>query len=134
MSTAATASSASHRPLGKMARIRLALGGVAAAMLGAAPHVLHHAGPLAGAALFAGVGGKLVFGVLGLVLAIPLLRRLHRRTGSWAAPVGALALFSVVFLISTFVIGPALAGGDDGGDDATPTKQEPAPAGHEEHH
>ena len=121
--------------LSPMARLRVALGGIGAAILGAAPHVLHHAGPLAGAALFAGIGGKLVFGALGLLLAIPMLRKLRRHTGSWAAPLGALTLFSVVFLISTFVVGPALTGGDgESARDDTPSRQAPAPAGHEEHH
>ena len=131
---AASPSSAADRP-GWLARVRVAVGGFVAAILGAAPHVLHHAGPLAGAALFAGVGGKLLFGALGLLLAIPMVRRLRRRTGSWTAPVAALALFGVVFLISTFVIGPALTGGDtDSPQGGTPTQQGPAPSGHEEHH
>ena len=78
-------------------RVRATLAAVGAAVLGAAPHVLHHAGPLAGAALLAGVTGKLVFGALGLLLAIPMLSRLHRRHGSWAEPVGVLALMAVVF-------------------------------------
>ena len=37
-------------------------------VVGAAPHVLHHIGPLAGAAFLAGAGGTLVFGAVGLVL------------------------------------------------------------------
>ena len=37
---------------------RAAVAAVGAAALGAAPHVLHHAGPLAGAALFAGAAGR----------------------------------------------------------------------------
>jgi hypothetical protein len=62
---------------------------VGAAVLGAAPHVLHHVGPLAGAALLAGATGKLLFGALGFLLAVPMLRRLRRRTGSWRVPGGA---------------------------------------------
>src|SRR5215217_683503 len=54
-------------------RVRATLAAVGAAVLGAAPHVLHHAGPLAGAALLAGVSGRVLFGALGLLLAIPLL-------------------------------------------------------------
>lgn len=94
-------------------RVRGAAATLGAAVLGAAPHVLHHVGPLAGAALLAGVTGKLFFGALGFVLAIPLLRRLRRRTGSWAIPGGVLALMAVVFTFSSFVIGPALTGADD---------------------
>ena len=114
-------------------RVRLAINSAGAVVLGLAPHVLHHAGPLAGAALFAGVGGSLLFGALGLVLAIPLLLRLRRRFETWRAPAVALALFVAVFAISTFVIGPALTGADEPkGAKATPVT--PAPADHEEHH
>jgi peptidoglycan/LPS O-acetylase OafA/YrhL len=120
-------------------RVRATLAAVGAAVLGAAPHMLHHAGPLAGAALLAGFTGRLVFGALGLLLAIPMLRRLHRRRGSWAVPGGVLALMAVVFLFSSFVIGPALT--DSGGGSTTPaTKSVPSappgvsPAEHEAHH
>jgi hypothetical protein len=120
-------------------RVRATLAAVGAAVLGAAPHVLHHAGPLAGAALLAGVGGKLLFGALGFLLAIPMLRRLHRRHGSWAVPGGVLALMAVVFTLSSFVIGPALT--DSGGGSTTPaTKSVPSapqgvsPSEHEAHH
>ena len=52
-------------------RVRAAVPAGGAAVLGAAPHVLHHLGPLAGAALLAGVTGKLLFGALGFLLAVP---------------------------------------------------------------
>jgi hypothetical protein len=64
--------------------------------------VLHHVGPLAGAAVLAGATGTLLFGALGFALAIPMLRRLHRRHGSWAVPGGVLALMAVVFTFSAF--------------------------------
>ena len=121
-----------------LSRARLALSSVAAGTLGVLPHVLHHAGPLAGAALFAGVGGSLLFGALGLIAAVPFLVRMHRRCGSWRRPLAALALFAGVFAFSTFVLGPALTGDDDGdvANRATPTApQSPAPeTGHEAHH
>jgi len=120
-------------------RVRATLAAVGAGALGAAPHVLHHAGPLAGAALLAGVTGRLLFGVVGLVLAIPMLRRLHRRHDSWALPGGVLALMAVAFTFSSFVIGPALT--DGGGGSTTPTtKSVPSaspgvsPSEHEAHH
>lgn len=75
--------------------------------------------------------------MLGFILAIPMLRRLRRRTGSWRVPGGALALMAVVFAFSSFVIGPALTDGDE---PAAPTRNVPsAPAGispeaHESHH
>lgn len=71
------------------------------------PHVLHHVGLFAGA-LFAGAGGSLLFGVVGFLAAIPFLLRVHRRTGTWRMPAALLALFAVIFSISTFVIGPAI--------------------------
>lgn len=78
---------------------------------GLAPHVLHHVGPLAGAALVAGATGRLLFAAIGFVAAIPFLLRLHRRFGTWKAPAVALSLFAAMFALSTFVIGPAITGG-----------------------
>ena len=121
-----------------MHRLRAALAALGAAVLGAAPHALHHVGPLAGAALLAGATGKILFGALGLLLSIPLLRRVRRRTGSWAVPAGVLALMAVAFTLSTFVVGPALTGGDDERRSSeTPGQTQPAPAdgeGHGTHH
>ena len=108
-----------------------------AAVLGILPHVLHHAGPLAGAALFAGTGGTLLFGAIGLVAAIPFLVRVHRRCGNWRTPAALLALFAIVFSISAFVIGPAISGNDSSADKPT-TNQTAPPAptgeGHDAHH
>lgn len=134
--SALASSQAAARPRG-LARVSAAGAGLGAAVLGAAPHVLHHVGPLAGAALLAGGTGKLLFGALGFLLAVPMLRRLGRRTGSWRIPAGALALMAVAFAFSSFVIGPALTGGDE---EVTRTENVPgAPAGvsparHESHH
>lgn len=83
------------------------------AVIGLAPHVLHHVGPLAGAALLAGTTGTLLFGAIGFVAATPFLIRLHRRFGTWRAPAIALAVFAIMFSVSSFVIGPAIAGGDE---------------------
>ncbi|MBN1529246.1 MAG: hypothetical protein JW895_09315 [Thermoleophilaceae bacterium] len=113
-----------------MLRIRAALAGAAAGVLGLLPHILHHAGPLAGAALFAGVGGSLFFGLLGLVAAIPLLLRMHGRCGSWRRPAGFLLLMAAVFSISTFAIGPLISG-DSSGESGAPERGLP---GHELHH
>lgn len=81
-----------------------------AAVLGVLPHVLHHVGPLAGAALLAGTAGTLLFGAIGLIAAIPFLLRVHRRCGNWRVPAALLAAFAVMFSISAFVIGPAISG------------------------
>ena len=121
-----------------LGRSRAAFTGVGVAVLGAAPHVLHHAGPLAGAAILGGASGKALFAALGFLLAIPMLRRLHRRHRSWAVPTVVLALMAVVFALSTFVVGPAITG--DSNEPASPTRSVPAaPAGvspseHESHH
>lgn len=97
---------------------------------GVAPHVLHHAGPLAGTALVAGTGGTLLFGGLGFVATAPLLWRLRRRTGTWRAPVLALAVFAAFFALSTLVIGPALT---SNGDVKPPPHPQPTEVGPHDH-
>ncbi len=92
------------------ARVRTGLLAIWAGVTGAAPHVLHHVGPLAGTAIVAGAGGRVVFGAVGFVATIPPVRRLRRRTGGWRAPGLALAAFATVFTFSTVVIGPAVIG------------------------
>ena len=103
----------------------LALWGI---VVGAAPHVLHHVGPLAGAALLAGASGKLLFGAVGLAFSIPFLRRLHRRFRTLLAPVVAAGTFVALFALSTLVVSPLLT---NGGDDNAPIEQ---PGGHAAHH
>lgn len=95
------------------------------AVTGIAPHVLHHVGPLAGAALLAGAGGQAVFFALGLVATVPTLRRLRRRFHNWLAPGVALGVFGLAFALSTFVVGPLISA-----DDSVPVT---AAADHEEH-
>ncbi len=128
---------AASRATDRVSRPRAALATVGAAVLGAAPHVLHHAGPLAGAALLAGAGGKLLFGAIGFVAAVPMLRRLRRRTGSWRVPARVFAVMAAMFIFSSLVIGPALTGGGGGGSPAKPARPgvtTPSPSGHESHH
>lgn len=108
-----------------------ALSGAVGAVSGIAPHVLHHVGPLAGAAFLAGAGGTILFGLAGFALSVPMLLRLRRRFGTWAAPAVASALFTGVYLLSALVVGPALT--------ADPiTVDGPAssasPSGHAGHH
>ncbi|MHB1242061.1 MAG: hypothetical protein ACYC1P_01450 [Gaiellaceae bacterium] len=98
--------------------------------IGLLPHVLHHVGPLAGAALLAGAAGRLLFAAIGFVAAIPFLLRLHRRFRTWRAPAIALAIFAAMFSLSSFVIGPAISGGDE--PDPQPGIEQPA--GHDGHH
>lgn len=107
-------------------------GGILAAwavVTGLAPHVLHHVGPLAGAALLAGAGGKAIFFALGLLLSVPMLRRLYRRFGTLVAPALAIAGFAAVFTFSSLVIAPRLTGSD--------RSQQPGiqqPSDHASHH
>ena len=79
------------------------------ASLGLLPHVLHHTGLIFGAALVTGTGGNLLFGTLGLLFSVPLLRRLYTRFHTWKAPAMALAIFVAMFALSAFVIGPAIS-------------------------
>jgi hypothetical protein len=97
-----------------------ALNGTLGAVSGVAPHILHHVGPLVGTALVAGAGG--------LALSVPFLIRLHKRFSSWWAPAIALALFAVMFALSTFVVGPRLSGVEAPAQDVSPTEH----AGHHE--
>lgn len=100
------------------------LGGI----VGLAPHVLHHVGPLVGTALVAGAGGTALFGVLGLAASVPMLIKLHRRFSNWWAPVIALGVFTAMFLISSFVVGPLISAPDE---PATPGVTE---VNHDAHH
>ncbi len=99
-----------------------------AVITGLAPHVLHHAGPLAGAAIVSGVAGTALFAAVGFVATTPLLLRLRRRFGSWRAPAIALALFATIFTVTT-ILGPQLTGGATVADVPATT-----PADHDEHH
>jgi len=128
VSAATTVAPAERRGLG--ARL---WGGIVAAwavVTGLAPHVLHHVGPLAGAALLAGFGGKALFFALGLVLSAPMLRRLYRRFGTLVAPALAVVAFAAVFIFSSLVIAPRLTGSERA--PATPGVEQPA--GHAGHH
>ncbi|MHB8186842.1 MAG: hypothetical protein ACYDDU_12330 [Dermatophilaceae bacterium] len=84
------------------------LGGV----VGLAPHVLHHIGPLVGTALVAGAGGTALFGVLGLVASVPMLIKMRRRFSNWWAPAIALGVFTAMFLLSSFMVGPLISAPD----------------------
>jgi hypothetical protein len=128
---ASTVPATGRGPLAAGRTLGTALSGIVAAVSGIAPHVLHHVGPLAGAALLAGAGGTVLFGILGFALSIPMLLRLRRRFGTWAAPAVAAVIFTVVYLFSALVVGPALTG-----EDAVPKAPAatPLPSGHAGHH
>ena len=122
---------------GKLASVWDAICAVIGAVMGLLPHVLHHIGLIAGAALLTGATGNVLFFALGLVFSIPLLRRLYRRFHNWRAPVIAIAIFAAMFSLSAFVVGPAITG------DSSPAKAPTAPSrtptqtpteSHSEHH
>jgi peptidoglycan/LPS O-acetylase OafA/YrhL len=100
-------------------------------LIGLLPHILHHVGPLAGAAILAGATGRALFAVIGFVAAIPFLRRLHRRFATWKAPAIALAIFAAMFSLSSFVIGPAISSAGD--ESNRPSVEQPG-GGHAGHH
>jgi hypothetical protein len=102
--------------------------GAVGGAVGLAPHVLHHIGPLVGTALVAGAGGTVVFGGIGLVASVPMLVKLRRRFSNWWAPAIALGVFTAMFLISTFVVGPLISAPDAPG---TPAVTD---VGHSAHH
>ena len=104
-------------------RLYGALSGAVGTIAGITPHVLHHVGPIAGAAVLTGTGGNILFGAIGFVVTVPLLLRLRRRFGSWLAPGIALAIFAAMFTVSTLWIGPAVRdaiSGDDRGETSVP--------------
>ena len=101
-------------------RLRHLLSAAWGAVSGIAPHVLHHVGPLAGAAILAGTGGQVIFFLLGLALAIPMLVRLYRRFRTWIAPAIAIAIFAVTYTLSSIFIGPLITGTNDSPADSPP--------------
>ena len=94
----------------------------------------------AGALVITGAAGNLLFGALGLLLSVPLLRRLYRRFGTWKAPTLALVAFAAMFSLSAFVIGPALTGAESDATPAPPASETPDPGApssdvdHDGHH
>lgn len=118
---------------GRIGTAWTALTGATGVVMGIAPHVLHHIGPLVGTALVAGAGGTVIFGVVGLAASVPMLARLKRRFRSWWAPAVALGVFAAAFAISTAVIGPAISGTDGQDDEPVPTGSV-APVDHDAHH
>jgi len=90
------------------ARVMGVVSGAIGTVAGVTPHVLHHVGPIAGAALLTGTGGSVLFGAIGFVLTIPLLIQIKHRFGTLLAPAIALIVFATMFTISTLWIGPAV--------------------------
>jgi hypothetical protein len=111
------------------ASVRAAVGSI----LGLAPHVLHHVGIVAGTALLAGAWGNLLLYAVGLLLSLPLLRRLRRRFGSPVAPLLGVVIFTAMFLFSAFILGPAI--NPPQSNPAAPTgTSSSGPGNHADHH
>ena len=104
---------------GLVARAYGALAGLMGGIAGVTPHVLHHVGPIVGAAVLTGSEGSILFGLVGLGLTLPMLLRLKRSFGTWIAPAVALALFLGMFTVSTLWVGPAIRA-SGGPNEATP--------------
>ena len=125
---------------GGWAGVRDTASAVVGAALGLLPHLLHHISLFAGALVITGAVGNLVFGMLGLLLSVPLLRRVHRRFGTWKAPALALAALTAMFSLSAFVVGPALSGDDSDARPTSPSSDTPEPGtpsnsgDHDAHH
>lgn len=97
----------------RWAAVRDSTGAAVGTVLGIVPHVMHHIGILAGAALITGASGNALLYAVGLLLSVPMLRRLHRRFRTMWAPAIAVAAFTGLFSLSAFVIGPAISGAAD---------------------
>lgn len=124
---AVTASSAAGPPRTRWTTVRDTAGAVLGTVLGVAPHVLHHIGLLAGAALVTGASGNALFYAIGLLFSVPMLRRIHRRFATPWAPAIAVLVFTGLFALSAFVIGPAISGTDEVPSPSVPTEPLPAP-------
>ena len=122
-----------HVVPGAAGSVGSSMSGLIAAISGIAPHVLHHVGPLAGTAILVGAGGTILFGVVGFALSIPMLLRLRSRFGTWLAPAVAGAIFLLVYLFSSLVVGPAITGVSVIEPSSAPAST-PLPSGHEDHH
>ncbi len=112
------------------ATIRAGLG----AALGVLPHLMHHVGLLAGAALLTGALGNGILYGIGLLMSIPLLRRLRSKFRTVWAPVIGVAVFTGLFSLSAFVIGPALGTNGQEVPVKAPTPTVTTSDGHEVHH
>lgn len=120
----------SRKPRSVWATIRAGIG----AALGILPHVMHHVGLLAGAALLTGVLGNGILYVVGLLMSVPLLRRLRSRFRTMWAPAIGVAVFTVLFSLSAFVVGPAISAAGSQSPAQTPTPAVTTTDGHDGHH
>jgi predicted PurR-regulated permease PerM len=95
---------------------------------------MHHVGLLAGTAILTGALGNGILYVVGLVMTIPLLRRLRKRFKTVWAPVIGVGVFTALFSLSAFVVGPAIGSGGGQVPVKTPTPTVTTSDGHDLHH
>jgi hypothetical protein len=114
--------------------IRDGIGAVVGVVLGIAPHLLHHIGLLAGAAVITGASGNALFYLIGLALSIPMLLRLYRHFQTAWAPAIAVAVFTGLFSLSAFVIAPAISSTGDEPQPPAPTNPTQSPTVDEHGH
>lgn len=108
----------------RLAAIRDAVGAAVGTVLAIVPHLMHHIGLLAGTALVTGAAGNAIFYAVGLLFSVPMLRRVYRHFRNLWAPGIAVAVFTGLFSLSAFVIGPAISGA---GDAQAPANDTPSP-------
>ncbi len=121
-------------PRSRWRAVRDALGATAGTVLALVPHLMHHVGLLAGAALITGASGNALLYAVGLLFTVPMLRRLHRRFRTPWAPALAVAVFTGLFALSAFVVGPAISGRGSAPQPPNPTRTYPSPDVTDEHH
>ena len=121
-------------PHSRWRTVRDALGAAVGTVLALVPHLMHHLGLLAGAALITGASGNALLYAVGLLFTVPMLRRLRRRFRTLWAPVIAVAVFTGLFALSAFVIGPAISGRDAAPQPPNPGRTYPSPDATDEHH
>jgi hypothetical protein len=122
-------------PRSRWKSIRDSAGAAIGTVLGIVPHVMHHIGLLAGAALITGASGNALLYAVGLLFSVPMLRRIHRRFRTLWAPAIAVLVFTVLFSLSAFVIGPAISGsGEPEAPEQQPAPTQPTVPSHAGHH
>lgn len=121
---------------GRWRTVRDTVSAAVGTVLGIAPHVLHHLGLLAGTALITGASGNALLYVIGLLFSVPMLRRSYRHFRTPWAPAIAVAIFTALFSLSAFVVGPAVSGTGDQAAPNRPVEVGSATPGpnHDEHH
>ena len=112
--------------------MRKTVTGVEGEIRGRGKEGLHDNGRRAGKDRIEGNGGTALLGEIGLRARKQMMLRKRRRFGTWRAPAIALGVFTAMFALSAFVIGPAIGGANTSTGTGT---NAPSPAvDHASHH